>query len=123
MDDERVNEEKGQAIFAEFGGNTQYLEGIQQTLGLLDDGVKQKAVMFEAFEKFNLLEPMVLDIKIDDEKTVKFEGYHSVSFERLNQLNANELDSLNKLGLLSIAFAVAVSLNNFDKLVRLKRQG
>nr|WP_136252830.1 SapC family protein [Ningiella ruwaisensis] len=121
VDDPRVNNTRGQSVFMEFGGNTPYLESIQNILAELDKGAKLSAPMFAAFNDLDLLEPCVFDIKINDENMVKFEGYHTINVERLSQLEGKDLEFLNKSGLLSIAFAAATSINNIDKLVKLKR--
>ncbi|MFC4701564.1 SapC family protein [Glaciecola siphonariae] len=121
MDDARVNEDDGQPVFLEFGGNSSYLEGIQNTLAELDQGANLMAPMFAAFEKLNLLESCALDIQVSEETTVRFEGYHTINTEALNQLSGEDLAQLNQSGLLSVAFAAISSLNNIEKLVTLKR--
>ena len=121
-EDPRVNTQHGQPVFLEMGGNSAYLESMQNTLAQLDEGAKLSAPMFAAFKDLDLLEACVLDVKIDEENAVKFEGYHTINLERLGQLAGNELEALNKAGLLSLAFAAANSLFNIEKLVKLKRQ-
>ncbi len=120
-EDKRVNETQGKSVFLEFGGNSAYLSSIQNVLGELDQGTKLVAPMFNTLEKFKLLEPCSLDIPVDEETIVKFEGYHTINTENLAKLSGEALEELNKSGLLAIAFAAISSLQNVERLVMLKK--
>lgn len=121
-EDQRVGESEGEALFLEFGGNSAYLSTIQQTLAELDEGTRLMSVMFDTLEKLDLIEPCSVDISVDEETVIKFEGYHTVNAEKLSELKGEALNDLNQSGLLAIAYAVIASLQNIQRLVMLKKQ-
>lgn len=120
MDSPRVNEHEGQAVFLEFGGNTQYLESINRILQGIYQGMSVSDEMFEAFTELGLIEPVALDIKLNNGETHRLTGNYTISREKLNSLNAEELAKLNKAGFLEGAFLVASSLNNMKNLIDIK---
>lgn len=120
MDSPRVSKHEGQAVFLEFGGNTQYLESINRILQGIYQGMSVSDEMFEAFTELELIEPVSLEIKLNNGELHRLTGNYTINREKLNSLSAKELAKLNKAGFLEGAFLVASSLNNMKNLIDIK---
>lgn len=120
LDSPRVSEQEGQPVFLEFGGNTQYLESINRILQGIYQGNSVSDEMFEAFEQLELIEPVTLEIKLNNNEVHRLTGNYTISREKLNSLSAKDLAKLNKAGFLEGAFLVMNSLNNMKNLIDIK---
>lgn len=120
MDNSRVNNSDGEVVFLDNGDNSPYLDKILRILGLIDDGSKISKAMFSAFNEYDLIEPVTLNIELDNGDKMSISGNYTIHTEKLSQLDGNALEKLNKAGFLQMAYAVAISLGNVKKLVDLK---
>lgn len=120
MDSPRVNEHEGQPVFLEFGGNTPYLESINRILQGIYQGMSVNNEMFEVFTELELIEPVALEIKLNNGEIHRLTGNYTISREKLNSLSAKDLAKLNKAGFLEGAFLVVSSLNNMKNLIDIK---
>lgn len=119
-DDPCVNQQQGQAIFKEFGGNSAYLEKINQILNMILHGIEQASVMYQTFEQLELIEPLSLEITLNSGVTHKINGFHTISRDKLMQLSAQQTHQLNQQGLLEGAYLIINSLNNIQRLIDAK---
>jgi len=122
MDSPRVNETEGEPLFLEHGGNAPYLKQVAGILRGIQDGMAVAGTMFAAFETYELIEPVNIEIDVHDDVHYVLRGFHTVSEEKLTQLDGVALERLNKAGFLRGAFLVVQSLNNIGRLIELKRQ-
>ncbi|RYZ82783.1 MAG: multidrug transporter, partial [Moraxellaceae bacterium] len=53
--------DEGESVFLPLGGNTEYLERINRMLLVIRDGIPTSKVMFDAFKKWDLIEPFTLN--------------------------------------------------------------
>lgn len=120
MDSPRVSEQEGQPVFLEFGGNTPYLEKINQILHGMYQGTAMADTMFAMFSEMNLIEPVTLEVKLKNGDLHRITGNYTISREKLQSLTASELEKLNKAGFLEGAFLVISSLNNMKRLIEIK---
>jgi hypothetical protein len=120
MDSPRVNEHEGQPVFLEFGGNTRYLEDINRVLQGIYQGVAVSDEMFAAYTELELIEPVVLEVKLNNGEVHRMNGNYTISREKLLSLSPKNLEKLNKAGFLEGAFLVINSLNNMKNLIDIK---
>ncbi|MET0356971.1 MAG: SapC family protein [Cellvibrio sp.] len=120
MDSPRISETQGEPVFREFGGNTTYLENITQNLQALYQGLSASTIMFSIFNELNLIEPVKLEIKLQNGDIYRLQGHYTINAEKLAQLDGASLEKLNNAGVLSSAFFVATSLNNIQHLIDIK---
>lgn len=120
MDSPRVNDDDGEAVFLENGESTPYLDKISRTLAIIDQGSLISKSMFDAFNEYNLIEPVTLDIQLENGEKGTIAGNYTIHSEKLTQLDGAALEKLNKAGFLPLAFAVAASLGNVKKLIDMK---
>jgi len=125
MDDPRVGDAQGAAVFDEHG-ETPYLEHIASILNGLHGGIAASKPMFEAFTALDLIEPVKLEIQITESEKYSLLGLFTINEQKLAALEGESLLRLNQAGFLQCAFFVLASLANVKKLIDLKlkrRQG
>lgn len=120
MDHPKVKCEEGNKLFLDNGGRTAYLNHISTTLEIINDGIGLTKLMFDAFTKYQMLEPVVLDIEFKNQEKLKFTGFETINVEKLSQLNGAALEELNRAGFLQAAYFIAASMSNVQKLIDLK---
>lgn len=122
MDDPRVSDAEGEPVFLTHGGNSPYLEKIASILKGIRDGLEVSKTMFIIFGELGLIEPVAIEIGLNREEKFTLNGYYTISEEKLAALNGQDLEKLNKMGLLQSAFLVIASLHNVKKLIVMKNQ-
>jgi hypothetical protein len=118
----RLSRTEGEPLFQPQGGNSPYLDRIADLLNGINQGMEVNKPMFEAFKAADLIEPVQLEIKVNSEERYNLTGLHTVSREKLANLDADTLFRLHRAGYLQGAFLVASSLNNVQRLIDLKNQ-
>ncbi len=120
MTDPRVNHPQGQRVFLEFGGNSTYLEQINRVLQRIYQGDQLAGAMYAAFAQLDLIEPVELEITLNNGQLHRLQGNYSISREKLYALRGQALEQLHASGFLECAFYLASSLNNVKRLIQLK---
>jgi hypothetical protein len=78
--------------------------------------------MFAAFTALDLIEPVKLEIKLDEQQGYDVLGLHTISRQKLQALDGAALANLNRAGFLEGAYLVLASMNNVKKLMALKQR-
>ena len=120
MDNVRVNYSEGKAVFLEQGGMSPYLERINHVLKHIYDGMAISDAMFDAFITLELIEPVTLDIELNEREQYQLNGNYTLNREKLAALSGSDLARLNAAGFLRCAFLVIESLGNIQRLIALK---
>lgn len=112
----------GVRVFDDEGEATPYLEHVAEQLGALDIGYQASHAFFAALSRHELLEPLMLDVTLEDGTSNRLVGFHAIDEDRLAALDASELAALHADGhLLPIYMAVA-SLGKIGALVERKNR-
>lgn len=122
LDDPRISTTEGEPIFLPQGGNSRYLERVITILDGLHRGMAVSKVMFAAFTSMELIEPVKIEIKFNDEEQFDLMGFYTISEEKLTALDGESLEKLNKAGFLQGAYLVLASLNNVKRLIDMKHR-
>jgi hypothetical protein len=122
LDDPRVSETEGEPLFLEQGGNSQYLNNISDVLNRLYSGVATSREMFDAFQSCDLLEPVSVEVTVNDEKRYKIENYYTINEEKLVDLEGAKLKKLSSAGFLRCAYMAIASLGRISKLIDIKNK-
>ncbi len=120
MNSPRIAGEEGVRVFDEMGRPTPYLETIAEKLGDLDAGFQASSDFFADLKRLELLEPLALDITLDDGATHRFVGFHVIDEDRLRGLDDAEMVELHRKGHLMPIFMALASLSNIGALVARK---
>ncbi len=114
--------EDGLGLFLENGGHSPYLNYISKVLDTINDGIYLTKLMFDAFTKYELLDPVILDIEFQNQNKLKINGFETINTDRLSQLTGEALEELNKSGFLQAAYFIVASMTNVRKLIDLKNR-
>lgn len=110
----------GTRVFDEDGQATPFLEQIAEMLGELDEGYRAGFGFFEALQRYELLEPMVLDVPHADGSAHRLVGFHMVDEAKLEALPAEAVAELHSAGYLMPIFMAVASLGHLSQLVTRK---
>lgn len=122
LDHPRVSLDEGEPLFLPAGGHAPYLQQVTRLLATLYDGLEISRPFFAGLERFGLIEPVKLELKLDERITYDIPGVFTVSQGRLAGLDGPALAELNASGLLRAAYAVVSSLGNMPWLLDAKRR-
>jgi hypothetical protein len=114
--------EDGQQLFLKNGGYSPYLNHIAMVLDTINDGMYLTKLMFDAFNKYQLLETVVLDMEFQNQDKIKITGFETINAEKLSQLNGAALEELNRSGFLQAAYFIFASMSNIKKLIDWKNR-
>lgn len=120
MDSPRVNKEEGQALFLEFGGNTDYLDHMASMMEALHQGVKSNDDFINCLTDLELLESFTLDVQLKDSSKHQMVGFYTINEERLEQLPEEQLLKLAQSGYLKAIHMTLASQGNVGHLIRRK---
>tara|TARA_Y100000815_G_scaffold265531_1_gene282549 strand:+ start:396 stop:1109 length:714 start_codon:yes stop_codon:yes gene_type:complete len=112
----------GIRVFDEVGRPTPFLERITEKLGELDAGYVASPDFFAAIQRYDLLEPLTLEVTLEDGSTNRLVGFHIVDEAKLRDLDAAALADLHAGGHLMPLFMAVASLGNLDALVARKNR-
>ena len=118
----RIGQGEGIRVFDEHGRPTPFLEDIAERLGELDEGYQSSAAFFDALRRYDLLEPMTLEVTLDDGSTNRLVGFHVIDEERLRSLDEAALGDLHADGHLMPIFMAIASLSNLSALIARKNR-
>lgn len=122
LDHPRVNFAAGEPVFLPQGGNSPYLEHVAGVLRGIRDGSEFGPGMFAALDAMGLIQPVNLDVQLDDRHRVGVNGLHGIDREKLAALDGNALFELNRAGYLEGAYLILASLHNMRRLMAEKQR-
>lgn len=111
---------EGVRLFDETGRATPYLERIAEQLGALDEGYQASPAFFAALRRHELLEPLTIDVTLDDGARRSLVGYHAIDEDRLRELDSAALGDLHDEGHLMPTFMALASLAQLPGLIARK---
>ena len=112
--------DEGIALFDEHGQPTPHLEKVTAMLGDLDEGYRASKDFFDALERYQLIEPLAVDVELEEGSQHRLVGYHAIDEDRLIALDAQALGDLHRAGHLMPIFMALASLSNLSELARRK---
>lgn len=120
MDSPRVNIDTGIDIFLEHGGNSEYINRISTILKTLHDNKATTELFLKTVEELELIEPLNLDIQLNDGSNNRLSGFYTINEDKLANLSGAQLESINKSGLLHVIYMVIASHANLTSLIKKK---
>jgi hypothetical protein len=117
LDSARIGTTKGEALFREHGGTSDYLEHISSVLQTLHEGIATVPAFVDALLNNNLLESFVLDVELDGGAQHRLAGFYTIHEERLRGLDGDALQAMHRAGHLEAAYMAMASLSNLRQLI------
>jgi hypothetical protein len=122
MDSPRISTTKGEAVFLEYGGVTDYLKRITSVLHTIHDGLEKNRAFIDMLLELDLLESFVLDVEFDDRSQHRLIGFYTINEERLAGLGNEAVAKLHVNGYLQPVYMAIASLSNIRALIEKRRQ-
>lgn len=118
----RIADGEGTRVFDDDGRPTPYLESIADKLGALDTGFRASGEFCAALRRHGLLEPLTLEITLDDGSINRLVGFHAIDEARLAALDAAALGELNDADHLMPIFMAVASIGRLRDLIARKNR-
>ncbi|HVF94564.1 MAG TPA: SapC family protein [Sphingomonas sp.] len=118
----RLSDAEGTRLFDPDGRPSTFLEDRIEKLGALDTGYRQSAGFFAALQRYDLLEPLTVEVTLNDGSTNRLIDFHVIDEERLQDLGGAELDDLHREGHLMPIFMALASQSNLAALIARKNR-
>ena len=118
----RAPDADGAAVFDEAGRPTAYLETMAEQLGELDAGYWRSADFFSALRRHDLLEPLAVEMMLEDGGFERLVGFHVIVEARLAALDADSIAALHAEGHLQPIYMAIASLANLAALIARKNR-
>ena len=83
-------------------------------------GIEVNKTIFAAFEQFDLIEPVTIEIQLSDTRQYNVPDCYTISQERLMRLDGAALEQLHRADYLRAAMWVVSSLRNVSRLIDIK---
>jgi len=120
LDHPRVSLDQGERLFLPAGGAAPYLQSVNRTLGLIHEGLEVAGPMFAVFDELGLIQPIDIEIKLDDQTCYDVPDVYALSPDRLAAVAGADLERLHQSGLLRAAWALIASMGNIEDLIARK---
>ncbi|WP_374294448.1 SapC family protein [Sphingomonas sp.] len=113
---------QGSPVFLPQGGNSPYLEAIATVLRRVHAGSQANDALFAALTGEGLIEPVRIEIALDDSKRYVLDDFHAIGAERMALLDGDALARLHARGYLQPAIWALSSLGNVPHLIDRKNR-
>jgi hypothetical protein len=122
MNHPRATVTTGEPIFLELGGSSAFLEKISSILAELKDGTKQTEFVVTQLSAENLIEPLKLDITLENQSTITVHGLYTINHEKLRALPVDVAGNFNAKGILELAYLLIASIPRINTLIDKKNK-
>lgn len=122
IDDPRVSFQAGEPVFLAHGGHTPYLERAIKILKKAHSGQSVSSEFFQALSDLDLFEKVEIKVELNESQTYTIPQFYSISYDRLDELNPEQVYKLHKSGFLEAIYLVLSSHNNVHRLTELKQR-
>lgn len=116
-----ITTQKGEPLFLDNHQPSAFTHKINQLLADFHSGLEADKAMIADFLKYDLIEPFNCSLTVND-TTYTLDQYYAINTQKMGALSAQALDYLNRKNILSLAFFMASSLSNLQKLAELKQK-
>jgi hypothetical protein len=120
LDHPRVNQQRGEAVFLEHGGNSDYLNYMAQVLNTIHLENQALPGFFEQLLNLQLIEPFSIEYQTVQGEKVTLGGLYTINQQQLAMLSANDLYTLQQQGLLHAIYMAIASLEQIPTLLNKK---
>lgn len=116
LDSPRISRTRGEPLFREHGGTTEFLEHMSSLLRTIHHGLAGSGAFVGALLEHDLIESFVFDVQLDGAAAHRLAGFYTIHEERLAKLGAGALESLHHAGHLQAIYMIVASVAHFPAL-------
>lgn len=122
LDHPKVSTTIGYPLFLEYGGQSELLEQVNSLLLALHEGLQSNANFVAALLEHDLIEPLTLDIELNNGSHNQLLGFSTINEDKLAALDGAALAHLHRHGYLMAAHQMGASLVQLRELIERKNQ-
>lgn len=122
LDHPAVSDTEGERVFLPHGGESPLLERISSVLMTVHQGHEAAKSLSEMLVGMELIESLVLEVALKDGSKQSLKGLYTINEDKLQNLNANALESLHKKGHVRDVYMMLASLPNVSRLIERKNR-
>jgi hypothetical protein len=122
LDHPKVSTTIGHPLFLEYGGESELLEQVSSLLLTLHQGLQSNAGFVAALLEYDLIEPLTLDIELNNGSQNQLLGFSTINEEKLAALDGSALAHLHRHSYLMAAHLMVASLVQLRELIERKNQ-
>ncbi|WP_041521727.1 SapC family protein [Gilvimarinus agarilyticus] len=120
LDHPKVSDSDGVALFEEHGAPTEYLERVSGMLEAIHVWVEHNDKFMAAVSELNLLEPVTVDITLENGTQGQLMGFYAVNEDKLKLLDATDFHTFFEQDFLEPLYMAIASVANIRKLINRK---
>jgi len=117
LESPRVNAPEGVELFEPNGGLSPYLTYVSKILNKIHVGLEMNDPFFQELSEASLLEPITLDLKLDDSTSYSVPELFSINETAFQALSGETLERFHKSGLLTLCHHALASRKNINDLI------
>jgi len=121
LDHPGISKTEGNDIFLEHGGNSEYLEYVNNILSIIDSEVIKFNSFCEELLKLDLLKSTNINIDLSEDEKHELKGLYVVDEEKLKNIDKDELFNLHQHQYLQHIYMIGASIGNVNKLISIKK--
>jgi SapC len=110
LDSPRISRTRGEALFREHGGTTEFLDQVTSRLRTIHHGLMGTGPFIGALLEHDLIESFVFDVQVAGGATHRLAGFYTIHEERLANLRVGALESLHRAGHLQAIYMIVASV-------------
>jgi hypothetical protein len=111
-----------ESIVVADGSDSPYLKEILSIVGKLIEGQQRTSSFINTALSLDVLCPIVLDIVLEDGKSLHVEGLYSIDEDRFKSLDKDKIQHLWNEGLMDLIYSVIISTGQVSNLIRLRNE-
>ena len=117
MDNPRVNEDEGEALFLPHGGTSDFLTAITAVLEDIQFGHHMNDGFVAALLDYDLIESVSMEIELDNGSKRQLLGLYTINEDRLEELGPEAVSDLHSRKYLLPIYMILASLSSFRTLI------
>lgn len=120
LDSPKLSRVEGEPLFLELGGYSPYLEKLTASLDMLHHGVQDNHQFVAKLEACKLIEPITLDITLNNGKQHQLIGFYTINEDTFNALSHEQINDLRDAGYLQAIYMILASHSQVSALINRK---
>jgi len=116
----KIAQDRGETLFLEHGGNSDYLDRVVALLEAIKLGHDQVEHFVDALDQLDLITPIELKITLDNGTPHQLVGFYAIDDEKLQTLSEADLTTLQTKGWLLPAYMMVASMSQLKALIARK---
>ena len=117
MDNPRVSQTEGEAVFLAEGGMSEYFQRVQSILAELVRGADAVRELTAALVENELVKELTLDVEFADNQVRSYKGIYGIDEEKLESLSGDVLGALHQKGFLDAIYMIIASRGQLRALI------